>query len=479
MKKRVLLSAIVTIALCLSLIAGSTFALFTSDDDIDITLNSGHVEITAGLTDPVLYSVQPDAAGEEFDENGKPYSYVQQPGNEFANGGTAAIDPTTGYIVLERVTPGDKITFNLTGVNDSNVRVQYRYKFECVEGYDLMSGFVTTVEGNKYASMAAYTSEWHNLDENSNIGTDVNNGAGIPLAIELPVSAGNIYKDLSATLKLTVEVVQMNADTSDTDEAVVKYITTAQSATELADKLASDEILHIFVRDNIAETVNVNFNLTDKTIDANGKSVHLNFTKDADGNPITLENVVVKNLNTKTINIATGVNGDLTVADSYFTSDTKLGSAGYNAFIAGRGDANDNLSMTVENCIFDAQGVIDYGVYFMNIANLTIRDCKINNTKSWAIQGNGTLGNFVISGNTFTGCKGVLKGAIRGGAGTGSLSGNLTFANNKLVNCVPKEHTTNGTPVYMNLSPVNGTITFTNNTMDDVVITKEDMGMLG
>ena len=41
MKKNRILSSIITIALCLSLIAGSTFALFTSTDEVDIAITAG------------------------------------------------------------------------------------------------------------------------------------------------------------------------------------------------------------------------------------------------------------------------------------------------------------------------------------------------------------------------------------------------------------------------------------------------------
>jgi len=486
MKKRTFLASIVTIALCLSLIAGSTFALFTSSTDVDIAVDAGRVNITAGLTAPVLYSVTPDDGGTEIDENGNPYKYVQQPADTFANGGRAvlgtinpdgSVNADSGIITLLNVTPGDKIEFDLTGLNDSDVAVQYRYKFECIDGYDLMSGFVVTVNGTKYASMASYASTWEPLAVKANI-------PAAKLALELPVSAGNEFQELSAQIKVTVEAVQANADVSDTDKVTVKYITTVKDEAELLSKIYADEILHIFVRDDFATPVVLNKNLTNKTIDANGKDVHIKF-EGTDTAPILLTNVEVTNLATETINISSNVNGNLAITNSKFTTDAKLGSAGFNAFISGRGTADDNLAVSVENCEFNGQfsatgdKITDYAVYFMNISNLSIRNCKINNTKSWAVQANGTGGNFVISDSVFNGCTGLLKGAIAGGSGSGSLSGNFTFANNKIVNCEKKPYTANKTPVYMNLTPIAGTITFSNNTVDDIVVKVEDMGMLG
>ena len=130
----------------------------------------------------------------------------------------------------------------------------------------------------------------------------------------------------------------------------------------------------------------------------------------------------------------------------------------------------------------------------MNIHNLTVRNCQIKNTKSWAIQANGTIGTFVISDCLFENGVGIMKGAVKGGQGTGAVNGNFTFANNEIVNCVGKEidlKDANGNTVkdpvtgktvrvavLMDMNPVAGTLTFSNNTVNGVVATPEDMGNL-
>ena len=63
MKKKVLLSAVVTIALCLCLIAGSTFALFTSKSETNIAVTAGNVDVTASVKDFMLYSVEANDNG--------------------------------------------------------------------------------------------------------------------------------------------------------------------------------------------------------------------------------------------------------------------------------------------------------------------------------------------------------------------------------------------------------------------------------
>ena len=470
MKKKALVSSILTIVLCLSLIAGSTFALFTSETTVDIEVDAGRVNIEAGLTTPVLYSVQPDAAGTEFDENGKTYKYVEQK-DTFANGGTATLDASNGVISLVNVTPGDKITFKLTGANTSDVAVQYRYKIECIEGYDLMSGFVMTVEEVKYASMAEYTSEWNPLAVKENI--TENNEEGIQLALELPVSAGNEFQELDAKIKISIEAVQNNADVSDIDTTTVKYITTVNDATELAAKLASDEYLHIFVDQNINNKVEITSDLTNKTIDANGNNVNLQFGK-ADA-PIVLDNVVVMNLkdtadNVEGITIGSYTSGDLTIIDSVLNSGASYSASAHGA-IAGN-STGTNLDITIERCELISSAGDKYGLYLTNANNVTIRDTKFTGFGSWAILINGTVtGNVVVSGCTFTNCAGIYKCSVTGVEDwqTGSLNGNFTLANNKMYNCTMKDGT------YMQVKNLYGTVTFSNNTHNDVVVTVEDM----
>ena len=494
MKKQIkaLLASVLTIALCLSLIAGSTFALFTSSTDIDVEVDSGRVWIQAGLTTPVLYSVTPDANGDEFDENGKPYSYVKQEGDNFANGGTAKLN-ADGTISLVNVTPGDKITFSLTGLNNSDVAVQYRYKIECIDGYQLMSQFVTTIEGTKYAALAAYTSDWAELAVGANIDKTAGDEEGVQLALELPVSVSECYsdpnkeykyQDSSATIKLTVEAVQRNADVENPGENKnAKYITTAADSAELAAKLASDDYLHVFVDNDIDDTIYVNFDMDSKVIDANYNNVALNFGSGDKENPITVENVLITNIDdtadeTPAVTITSSVVGDITVTNSVLYNGAK---APYGC-IAANGSSPE-LDLTVEGCtMISGVGAVDadgnpvyaekYGIYATNAQNLTVRDTTFVGFGSWAIIVNGTTtGNIVISGCTFEDCAGIFKTSVTGVEDwqTGSLNGNFTFANNAMYNCTMKDNT------YMQMKTLYGSITFANNTHNDVVVTVEDM----
>lgn len=491
MKKNVLLSSILVIALCMSLIAGSTFALFTDSSFSEVEVKAGDVTMNANLANLQLFSAQADPNGEEFDENGKTYYYAYQTPqvengetiNRFSNGGTATI--TEDLITLTNITPGDKITFELEGKNTSNVAIQYRYRIEVIEGFDLMSGCIFTVEGTKYPAMASYDSKWANLA----VGQNVEQNDKIELALELPISAGNYFQNLDAKIKLTVEAVQANADMSATDKISVKYITSVNDTTELASKLTSDEYLHIFLNGDLNDTLVVDFDLKNKTIDADDHNLAISFGNGDKANPITLTNVVITNIadtadEIPAVTLTSSVKGDITLKDSKFYSGSN---SPYGA-VAGNGTSLE-LDLTVEDCEFyagtgavDANGtpisVKERGIYLTNINNLTVRDCDFVGFGTWAIMANGSVnGNIIVSDCTFDYCTGIMKTSISAGTpeASGQFKGNFTFANNVMTNCSVNNCSALKIDCYMSVRNIYGAITFSNNTLQGVVVTPEDM----
>ena len=107
---KVLLSAVLTIALCVSVISGATFALFTSEASTNIAVTAGKVNVTATLGNLKTYSM------------GNPTTTNLT----FANGGTAKLTNNNATIELDKITPGDKVTFDVTVANNSNVDIMYR-----------------------------------------------------------------------------------------------------------------------------------------------------------------------------------------------------------------------------------------------------------------------------------------------------------------------------------------------------------------
>ena len=183
MKNKVLLSSILTIALCLSLIAGSTFALFESKSTVNVAVNSATVAVTATPTAPVMGSTLNNPIGTASAE-----------GNE---------------LTLVNFVPGDYATFSIDVVNGSNVAVKYRTVISVSDDNGLVSGLVITIDGTEYKNTAGD-------GELANSGwSTVTPGAGnatVNVRIELPESAGNEYQGKTCTITYFVEVVQGNAN---------------------------------------------------------------------------------------------------------------------------------------------------------------------------------------------------------------------------------------------------------------------------
>lgn len=405
MKKKVLLSSILTIVLCFSLIAGSTFALFTSKTEFNVAVTAGKVELASTLTLTKLESVKGDPTGTIVDENGATYSY-ETVAPTFTNGGTAVVDGAV--LTLTNITPGDKVTFEVAGANNSNVAIQYRYVIECLEGYQLMSGLIVTVGTDECTSLASYTSPWTELT----VGSDM---ATLPVTIELPVTAGNEYQETSTEIRIVVEAVQGNAVVDDNTAPVIKNIATVSDATGFAAALADPTIPAVNIVEDLALTVG---DIANKTIEANGNDVSLTFTG-------TMENVVVKGIVAETAGNKINVSSDTAIGDITIV-DCVLKSASSTDGVAIRHGAG--VDMTIDNCTILAGDVKGYAIYHSGESgSLIITNSTLESFKSWVILLNETVeGDLIIDNCIFNTNDGVLK-TLGGG-----VTGDFTFTNNTM-----------------------------------------------
>lgn len=194
-KKKILFSSIMTIAICFCLITGSTFALFTSESDMNIAITSGNVELTASISAVDLYSIRALRDGETaetYDEYNHGYVFEQQQNGTFANGGTAAL-ANGNELTLSRVTPGDKVRLTVATANTSDVIIKARYTVSCEAGDALAQVLVIRVlddQGNvveEFQGIDEYVSAWETLQ----VGANMTNAY---LEIELPATTGNAYQ---------------------------------------------------------------------------------------------------------------------------------------------------------------------------------------------------------------------------------------------------------------------------------------------
>ncbi|MBR1867757.1 MAG: SipW-dependent-type signal peptide-containing protein [Clostridia bacterium] len=230
-KKKILLSSVMVIALCLSLIAGSTFALFTSESKVNVAVTSGKVEVVASLSTPTIYSAK---ASEDIATDSEAYAgtatafgvtskYEWEKQTEttyddehevtyyvFKNTGTASIVGDT--ITLNRITPGDRVDFDVNITNNSNVKIQYRVIVTVNNGLQIFNAMYVYIDGIRLEGVNR-TGNWKTLEANGAI-------PKIPVEIYLPVELdGEEYMNQSTSMTVSVEAVQSNAKTSNADYA--------------------------------------------------------------------------------------------------------------------------------------------------------------------------------------------------------------------------------------------------------------------
>ena len=241
MKRRTIITSVLVIVLCLGLISGSTFALFTSEDSVNIAVTSGKVKLTATLDTLKVYSANPyltegtlvdkidptDTTGTLTGTFAGTYYYEQQSGTTFKNGGTAVISDSDQTLTLTNVTPGDKVSVNVNIENSSNVKIKYRIRVNVLENeneetassLDLFNGLVTKIDGTVLNGVIR-VNNWTLVDPS------VNNGeiADVPVEIYLPLDAGNEYQDKTTQIRIIVEAVQNNAATQTELETINDYL---------------------------------------------------------------------------------------------------------------------------------------------------------------------------------------------------------------------------------------------------------------
>ncbi len=235
LKKKTLLSAVLAIVLCTSLIAGTTFALFTSESKVNAAIVSGKVKISASIEVDKLYSATTEndntreVAGTIAQGPHAATYYYKEVSPNFSNGGTATYTAATSTLELDKVTPGDKIKFNVKVGNESNVNIKYRVVVTVTEGLKLFNAIAVKI-GETAFSGVSRNGNWESLEAEGEI-------SDIPVEIYMPIEAGNEYQNLNTKMNIVVEAVQGNAYTADAaTPAAIQAIATAATAVDSEDK---------------------------------------------------------------------------------------------------------------------------------------------------------------------------------------------------------------------------------------------------
>ena len=215
MKKgfKLIVPSFLAIIVCVLLLAGSTFALFTSDVTTNVSVNSATVNVEASLAITQLYSVVPTdnetgtaGSATAFGVTSQ-YDYELQNNGTFKTKGTATI-LQNGTLKLENMVPGDRVDFKLNVTNHSNVDIKYRLSVNASGDAPLLAANELTIAGVKHTGLSTYKSAWTFAAASSTIFTN-----GLDFSLVLPVATGNTVQKKSAAYNVVLEAVQANAKT--------------------------------------------------------------------------------------------------------------------------------------------------------------------------------------------------------------------------------------------------------------------------
>ena len=377
MKNKIIISSILTIAMCFSLIAGSTFALFTSESKVNVAVTSGEVNVTATVS-----GLKTSSLG------------VEQTAGAFANGGSATLD--NGTLTLDKLTPGDKASFTITAENKSNVSVKYRITWS-VAG-DLAPFLTATVDGNALVNNSTAWALW----EGANTKT-------FAVVVELLDTVGNDAQGKRADISFKVEAVQGNA----VNETVTNV---AQLQASL--DLGVDNIT--LANDITSDTTLVVPQGKEVTLNLNGKTITGTAHKDV--------GPVVKNNGTLTIVggtiSSTAANGGSAIANSgtLTVENATLNGApnegkGWPSYAV-----NNTGVMTVNNCTITSYhgGVASYGEGAVVTLNNSVID--MSGIPGFTSHGFYTYsgGKVIVNGGTY-----ANKAADQAASGASVINGNV------------------------------------------------------
>ncbi len=208
-----LVSSVLVILLCLSLIAGGTFAIFTSESQVNIAISSGKVQVALTISEYRAYSIPSITAGIIENENADDYEERDADRTDlktFKNGGTVSLDETKQQLVIERITPGDKVEVDILLENLSNVDALYRVNYTLAYEDELgnlqelpiaNTELVISVGEEEYAG--AQESNWSELV----------NGANETVTVEIRLPASATKQEINCIFLYSVEAVQGNTNT--------------------------------------------------------------------------------------------------------------------------------------------------------------------------------------------------------------------------------------------------------------------------
>ncbi len=403
-KKNIVISSFATIALCLSLLMGSTFALFTSESKVNIAVTSGKVSVVANIDEN---SVQTKQLYDTQYEDGKDNMYEGE-----ATFGAEGL-------TLEKFVPGDGIKFNIVVKNESTVSVKYRTIISCENDDGLFAGLKVDIANLASYNGSEYVGKWQSIPVGAQ---DII----VPVTIELPETAGNTYQEKTCTISYKVEAVQGNAKTFDdtwdgTADTSWYNDTDTEFTLNTAEQVAGLSTLVDGGNDFVGKTIKLDGDLDLGATDENGETIcfdpigsyrnNKSFKGTFDGQGYTISNL---SQNTWALD------------NGYYYSDLGMGLFGKVEDATVKKLKIDGASISGENGLCGVVAGAAYGDCTFD--NITVTNTKCNDYQYYAggvvgwASGEQTYSNITIDESTILGSQwgdfGNCTGGVIGGAGS-------------------------------------------------------------
>lgn len=258
-------------------IVAGTFAYFTSQDKATVSIEAGQVKISIETSNLKAYSlgVQQTATGTVGE---KTVTYFENHGYAYMEG---------NVIVLDRITPGDKVSFDIKVKNESNVKIKYKYSYafaDEIAGRDRVDDqqkpiYVPTAVdliNNPLVGTKKFSDPTYGVVITENLNDDyvyLDSGAqpaaADTITIELPAERGNETQAAVGKIVITADAIQANAPVAvATEEALVDAINEGKSV-ELTDDIDLNAVV------SFANNATEGVSFDNKTIDiiGNGNTI--------------------------------------------------------------------------------------------------------------------------------------------------------------------------------------------------------------
>lgn len=143
MKNKALIASVLTIALCLSLVVGSTFALFTSESTVNINVSVGTVKVDAEIVEGSVKVLQMASGGTMAVTD-----TTSSDSSSGSSSGSTSATVDNGELCLSGMQCGTRVSFKIKVTNSSTVTAKYRFETAVKENSGLFEYLKLTVDGD-------------------------------------------------------------------------------------------------------------------------------------------------------------------------------------------------------------------------------------------------------------------------------------------------------------------------------------------